>query len=180
MRARARVEVRVAWFAPRFACGLGLGLGLGLASLALSEFDGQVRAKADDERIENVPAATEKVLVPTRGEARADRRAVWEGGWRGVGGGGGWQSGLVRSSFGGAAHHTEPYQLMMSSIRKITLKMAVPVVQILGFFLCCGGAWREGGWVGECKWPGGCVLTEGLGRFGGSGAGLQGRRLAQR
>ena len=70
--------------------------------------------------------------------------------------------GLVCSSFGGAAHHTEPYQLIMSSIRKITLKMAVPVVQILGFFLYCGGgAWREGGWVGECKWPGGCVLTEG-------------------
>ena len=68
----------------RNTVSLGLGLGLGLlASLALSEFDGPVRAQADDERIENVPAATEKVLVPTRGEARADRRAVWEGGWRG-------------------------------------------------------------------------------------------------
>ena len=39
---------------------------MGLASLALSEFDEEVRAEADDERIKDVPGATEKVLVPTR------------------------------------------------------------------------------------------------------------------
>lgn len=81
-------------------------------------------------------------------------------GWRGEGRVGTRAGVRIDSSFGGAAHHTEPYQLRMSSIRKITLKMAVPVVQILGFFLSCGGgAWRVGGWVGECRWPGCCVLT---------------------
>ena len=65
---------------------------------------------------------------------------------------------------------------MSSSIRKITLKTAVTVIQSCGFFLSCGGARvRRGEWggVGGLGGWGGVEGFEGetLGRFGGSGAG---------
>ena len=68
---------------------------------------------------------------------------------------------------------------MKSSIRKITLKTVVTVIQSCGFFLSCSGrAWRvEFGGAGRVWWEGLRGRKRKLGRFGESGAVSRGRRL---